>query len=356
MLRSLILLIFLLLPLFSADAAVELALKGRPPVTLTEVYLRDGVSYLAIDDVLAVLELQGDWDSVRHVYTLKTPRGPAVISPGSRYLRQGETFIPLAHQPRFIDGRLRVAEDFVNDQLPAFLDEPVYYRNLNPSAVRADEGETPLDRLFAFVLRKKKSADEPALRGIVLDPGHGGQDPGAIGLKGLKEKTVTLGVARRLEKLIKMQTGIPTYLTRNDDYALNLQQRLEAVARPDVDALILLHAQASLSDRPKGVTLVIRPRDEVAGEEGAGGEGGSMLLAQKLRGALERSGISVTGIVRAPLLPLGRGNLPTVLVEVGYLSNPRDNLRLADPAGQDELAMALLNGLKSFVDDLKEFR
>jgi N-acetylmuramoyl-L-alanine amidase len=356
MLRSLILLIFLLLPLFSADAAVELALKGRPPVTLTEVYLRDGVSYLAIDDVLAVFELQGDWDSVRHVYTLKTPRGPAVISPGSRYLRQGETFIPLAHQPRFIDGRLRVAEDFVNDQLPAFLDEPVYYRNLNPSAVRADEGETPLDRLFAFVLRKKKSADEPALRGIVLDPGHGGQDPGAIGLKGLKEKTVTLGVARRLEKLIKMQTGIPTYLTRNDDYALNLQQRLEAVARPDVDALILLHAQASLSDRPKGVTLVIRPRDEVAGEEGAGGEGGSMQLAQKLRGALERSGISVIGIVRAPLLPLGRGNLPTVLVELGYLSNPRDNLRLADPAGQDELAMALLNGLKSFVDDLKEFR
>ena len=73
-----------------------------------------------------------------------------------------------------------------------------------------------------------------------------------------------------------------------------------------------------------------------------------MRLAQDLADALRRARIPVAGIFAAPLLPLGRGDLPTVLVEAGYLSNPADRARLADPVGRQALAAALLDGLRSF--------
>ena len=75
------------------------------------------------------------------------------------------------------------------------------------------EEESPLDRLFAFLLRKQQPENGPRLRAIALDPGHGGEDPGALGAGGSKEKTAVLEVARRLEKKLKMQLGIPIYLS-----------------------------------------------------------------------------------------------------------------------------------------------
>jgi N-acetylmuramoyl-L-alanine amidase len=338
-----------------AAASVELALSGQPPVTISEVYLHDGVSYLAIDEVLPALNLSGRWDSVEHVYRIKTLSGTAVISPGSHYLRRGERFAPLEYSPCFIDGRLRVAEDFVTTHLSALLDQPIYFRNLNPQAVKADVGDTPLDRLFAFLLRKKRPDNGPVLRGVAIDPGHGGQDPGCLGINGIKEKEVALEVAKRLEKLLKMRLGIPVYLSRNGDYFLNRQQRLETANRPEVDAFILLHTQSSYSAAPQGVTFIIRPQEESKGGSLPGGEGESMRLAGQLSTAFKEAGFVVAGVYRAPLLPLGRGNLPTVLVELGYLSNPGDQALLRDPGGQEKLAIALFEGLKNFTDGQKEF-
>jgi N-acetylmuramoyl-L-alanine amidase len=77
-----------------------------------------------------------------------------------------------------------------------------------------------------------------------------------------------------------------------------------------------------------------------------------MRLARHLGRALADRGLDVRGIIRAPLLPLGRGDLPTVLVELGYFSNPEDLALLRDPAGQEKLAEALYAGLRSFADEL----
>jgi len=337
-----------------AEARVELALPGQAPTTIDEVYLRDGAAYIAVEDVLGPLQLGGAWDSVEHVYRIKAPTGTAIISPGSHFLRIGERFLPLSTPPRFIDGRLRVPDDFVTAQLPVLLGEPVYFRNLDPSKSTVAEKESPLDRLFAFLLRKKQPESGPSLRAIVLDPGHGGEDPGALGANGSKEKAVVLEVAHRLEKKLKMQLGIPIYLSRDGDYSLSPQQRLEAADRPDVDLLLQLHAQSSFGSSPHGVTLFVRPREETT--EGAleRGEGESIRLARFLAAALRGSGVEVAGIVQAPLLPLGRGDLPTVLVELGYLTNSEDLTQLRDAAGQEKLAGALYAGLKNFADTLKE--
>ncbi len=337
---------------FPAVASVEIGRGGRPPVTIEDVYLHEGIPYVAIDEILGPLGVRGGWNSVEHVYSFTTPQGKAVFFPGGRYLRIAERFHPIKHPARFIDGRLRVSEDFITVLLPSLLGEPVYYRNLNPPEAYAEE-EGTLDRLFSFLLRKKKTAGGPALRGIAIDPGHGGQNTGAIGMQGSKEKDVALGVAVRLEKIIKMQLGIPVYLSRNGDYELTPQQRIEPATRPEVDAFLLLHAQASFSGGHRGVTLLIRPVGSFEGEPAGSGEE-SRRLAQSLQRALEKEGFLVNAILEAPLLPLGRGDLPTVLVELGYLSNPSDWNLMAGSEGQERLARALFAGLQRFAEKGKE--
>jgi N-acetylmuramoyl-L-alanine amidase len=334
-------------------AAVELGLDGQTPVSIDEVYRRDGTFYLALDDILPPLGLSGQWQSVKHVYRIRTPRGTAVISPGSHFLRLGDDLTPLRQPPRFIDGRLRVSEDFLNDHLQPLLGQAIAYRNLDPSGENGNSPESALDRLFAFLLRRDKPQNAPALRAVAIDPGHGGEDPGSIAADGFKEKQVTLAVANRLEKQIKMHLGIPVTLSRDGDYTLHRSARLKALAGAEADVLLVLHAQASFDQDCHGVMLFIRPWDE--GTEGtATGDGDSLRLARHLQSSLRRGGLAVGEIMRAPLLPLGRGDLPTVLVELGYLSNPADQARLAAAPGQQELALALFEGLKSYAEEKQE--
>ncbi len=344
--------LLLLLAPVPLQAAVELAREGQPPVTINEVYLQDGIDFLALDDVLPALGLRGGWDSVRHIFTIDTPQGHATLFPGGHYLNIGDRFLPLSRPARFIDGRLRIPENFVTGPLASLLGGQIYYRNLNPPVATHEEG-TAIDRLFSFLLQKKRAVQGRALHGVAIDPGHGGQDPGAIG-GGLKEKNLNLDLARDLEKLLKMQLGIPVYLSRDADYQPSAEQRLKAAAHPDVDVLLQLHVQAALSPTPSGVMLFVRPAEERDGKVLPAAGGGSMRLARDLEAALRQAGIPVAGVFSAPLLPLGRGDLPTVLVEAGFLSNPADQARLADPAGRQSLAAALFTGLKAFSQEKVE--
>jgi N-acetylmuramoyl-L-alanine amidase len=339
-------LLLLLIPL-PVHAAVEIAVGDRTPVVIEEVYLREGVAFLPLDEVLQALELSGSWDSVAHVYRIRTPRGTAMISPGSQYMRLGERYIPLGAPPRFIDGKLRVSEEFLSRHLPGLLNSQLYYRNLQPMASTAAH-TTSLDRFFSFLLRKKQTVAEPVLRGVAIDPGHGGEDSGALGAGGLKEKDVTLEVARRLERLLKMRLDIPVFLTRSGDYAITPLQRVETAARPEVDALLLLHAQASASPQVRGPILFVRPDSSGNGEQRD-----SLRLARHLATALSEAGLGQATIRQATLVPLGRGDLPTVLVELGYLSNSEDHTLLGNTQGWDRYADALFAGLRAFADELK---
>lgn len=340
-------LLLLLLLVGPAQAAVELSRGGLPPQRVEDVYVHQGIPYLDIDEVLQLLALRGKWDSVEHRYRFSTPLGRAEFFPGGSYLVVGERFYPLTHPARFIDGRLRVPEDFITSHLPRLLDEPVYYRNLNPPQVVQEQHGGPMDRLFSFLLRKKKSTGSSGLQAIAVDPGHGGKDPGAMGLGGIKEKDINLAVARHLEKLVKMELGIPVHMSRDGDYELTPRQRLEVATRSQVDAFILLHAQASFDASRRGITLMVRP-DRLLESGTASAAADSMSLARELSASLKSSGFKVAGILQAPLLPLGQGDLPSVLVELGYLSNPEDRDLLQNEQKQQLLARALFEGLKRF--------
>ena len=339
---SLLLIFFLGSPCL---ADIELAPKGKPPLRLTDVYLLHGLSYVALDDVLDAVSLRGHWNSVRHVYRIRTADGWAELSPGWQSLKIGEAFYPLKEKPRFIDGRLRVSENFILDQLSMLINRPIYYRNLNPSTAQRGGNDNTLDRLFSFLLRKKNIVAGPKLRGVAIDAGHGGLDTGVIAGDGYKEKQATLALSARLSKILKMNLGIPVYLSRDDDYELTPKQRLEPVAHEEVDVWLLLHAQGSFTEAAEGVVLFVRGNIENSSD---GPLDASRQLAEELKTTLEESDVPVVGIFTSPLVPLGQGRLPTVLLELGYLTNPVDLQRLRSPDGQQQLAQALYLGLKNF--------
>jgi N-acetylmuramoyl-L-alanine amidase len=339
-----------LLTAHSAGAAVELAWNGGQPHHIDEVYIHQGVAYLAIDDVLSALGLQGDWSSVDHRYYFRSPEGKASMFPGGKFLKVNDRFIPLEHSPLFLDGRFRVAEDFVLVHLPLLTGKEVFYRNLNPQVIATGD-ETSLDKLFAFLLQKKQ-APGSALRGVAIDVGHGGRDPGTLGLRGAKEKEVVLQVARQLEKKIKMELGIPVYLSRDGDYDLTPEQRLKTAAKPDVDLFVLLHAEASFSAATRGINLFLRPADiQAIGRDKAADDSDSLHLALATQQSLLKHEFQVNQVLKAPLLPLGRGNLPTMLVELGYLSNSEDQQYLTSSEGQKRLADGLFDGLRQFAEE-----
>jgi N-acetylmuramoyl-L-alanine amidase len=193
-------------------------------------------------------------------------------------LKLGENFVPISHRPRFIDGKLRVSETFILRQLAPLLAEPLQYRNHNPSETVV--AEDPLDRLFAFLLRRKPQTDDRSQWAVALDPGHGGMDSGVI-----------------------------------------------AVVQAGADVLLSLHAQGFFSPEPHGVMLFIQPETERDLPQGMTGENASRQLAEALRESLVSAGFIVAGVMEQPVLPLGRGDLPRVLVEMGSLSHSGDLAR-----------------------------
>lgn len=354
----LIILFFSLLasPLF---AAVDIAPRGKRPVRLNDVYQQGGVPYIAIEDALDAVGLTGHWNSIKHTFRIRTKRGWAEISPASSYLKLGDDYYPLLEKPRFIDGRLRVTDNFVLNQLSLLVGRPIYFRNLDPDIDTVAVAEpNSLEQLFAFLLNKKIKRSGPLIRAVAIDPGHGGLDTGVIAATGFKEKQVNLKVAKKLAKQIKMKLGIPIYLSRDGDYELSLEQRLEPASKEDVDLWLLLHTQASLSAEPSGVSLFIRP-DEVSQILDEAGEpepvvNVSRLLADDLALALRAAGIEVNGIYPSALLSLGRGSLPTVQIELGYLSHPDELNNLQDGDYQERLAQALYQGIRSYAKSKKE--
>lgn len=327
------------------SAAVEVALRSQAPVLIEDVYRQRGLAYVAIEDVLKAVGLTGQWNSVEHTYRIRTSRGWVVLTPASNYMRIGDTFYPLQDKPVFIDGRLRVSESFIQSQLAQLTGQPVFFRNLNPDAphVAEDEGGG-LEQLFGRLFRRAERTRGPAIRAVAIDPGHGGLDPGVIAPGGYNEKLLTFEVADRLARTLRMRLGIPVYLSRSGDYDVGLEQRLESASREDVDLWILMHGQASFSGRVSGIDLFVREDEEPYSPTS-----GSLVLAEQLSRSLQAGGLKVGGIYSSSRLSLGRGNLPTVQIEIGYLSNAEELRLLRQEEYQNRLVQAIFDGIQNYI-------
>lgn len=221
-----------------------------------------------------------------------------------------------------------------------------------------------------------EAAAPPRLR-IVIDPGHGGRDPGAIGLGGIREKDVTLSIAREVAALLREEGGWDVKLTREGDQTLALEQRTAIANAFGADLFVSIHANASPSRRAEGVETYYLERASdraartLAARENGGGHVEEMehiladvvltskvresrRLAEKLQralvGRLEREGKAPKdlGVKRGPFYVLTGAFMPAALVETAFLTHPEEGRLLADSGFRREAAEAIAAGIGTF--------
>jgi N-acetylmuramoyl-L-alanine amidase len=218
------------------------------------------------------------------------------------------------------------------------------------------------------------------LQTIVIDPGHGGDEEGAKGPGGTIEKDVTLAVARRLKAALEGRLGLRAILTRDADRTIRLDERAAVANNNKADLFISLHANASVRPSAAGAEVYYLSLEEY-GEEAARtarGEsealpvfgGGtreievilwemaqaryieqSSTLASVVEAALrDRVPMGLRAIQQAPFRVLVGANMPAVLVEMGYISNPHEERALASEARQTAIVQALVDAIVRFRD------
>ncbi len=221
---------------------------------------------------------------------------------------------------------------------------------------------------------------------IGIDAGHGGEDPGSIGRKGTHEKRVTLAIAKKLQALINKEKGMKAVMTRTGDYYVNLNRRTEIARQKRVDFLISIHADAFHTSKPKGssVWLVSNKRVETEmsrwlvnrekNSELLGGGGGTIKTTQDNNLAFTLADLSkehslevsravannvlqhlrkVTKLHKrqpqhASLAVLKASDIPSILVETGFISNPIEERNLNSRNHQQKLANAIFKGVKYY--------
>ncbi|MCS6814427.1 MAG: N-acetylmuramoyl-L-alanine amidase [Cyanobacteria bacterium] len=176
--------------------------------------------------------------------------------------------------------------------------------------------------------------DQPV---VVIDPGHGGLDPGAVGIGGLREKDVVLPIALNVGARLQQQ-GLPVVLTRVDDRDLDLEPRVQLAEQVRAKLFVSIHANSIGADRP-----------DVNGLETYYYMSGSQ-LAQTLHGyLLQLAGVRDRGVRQARFYVLRKTSMPAVLIETGYVSGYEDANRLRNPIAQQQIADAIAQGILQYL-------
>ncbi|HOA83567.1 MAG TPA: N-acetylmuramoyl-L-alanine amidase [Thermodesulfovibrio thiophilus] len=242
-------------------------------------------------------------------------------------------------------------------------------------------------------LEKKKESQISLKRTIVIDPGHGGKDPGAIGPTGLKEKDVVLDVALKVRELLKSDPQYDIVLTRDQDIFIPLNKRTEIANKINADLFISIHANASTNSYARGVeTYLLNWTDDeeairVAARENAisvkkmkqlKGELGFMLaslereakrddsvrlagyihnsMADELKNDFSRHN---NGVKQALFYVLVGAQMPSCLLEISYISNPEEERLLDDESYRMKIAQSLVEGIKNYfikTDQIKKVK
>jgi N-acetylmuramoyl-L-alanine amidase len=218
---------------------------------------------------------------------------------------------------------------------------------------------------------------------IAIDAGHGGEDPGSIGKRGTYEKHVTLQIARRLKEVIDREPGMRAVLTRDGDYFLPLRERMTRARRQQANMFISIHADAYhdrsvvgssvytlstrgasdesarwLADRENAADLIggvsLDDKDAVLASvlldlSQSAAMSASVAAANKVMNELVGLGNTTNrGVKHAGFVVLKSPDIPSLLVETAFISNPGEEARLIDPKHQQRLAQAIHSGVRSY--------
>ncbi|RBP28366.1 N-acetylmuramoyl-L-alanine amidase [Marinobacter pelagius] len=221
---------------------------------------------------------------------------------------------------------------------------------------------------------------------VVIDAGHGGEDPGAIGPRGTREKDVVLKMAKTLEALINKQPGYTAKLTRTGDYYVGLRNRTLLARKYNADLFVSIHADAFRTPQPKGASVFALSQrgatsetarwlaqsenrsDLIGGTGGVSLEGRDDMLAGVLLDLSMTASINASlgvgssvlgkldnvaelhkpGVEQAAFVVLKSPDIPSILVEAGFISNPQEEKNLASDWYRSRLAGAIMDGIEDY--------
>ena len=223
------------------------------------------------------------------------------------------------------------------------------------------------------------------IRRVVLDPGHGGHDQGSSGPTGLLEKELVLDVALRLGELITANLGSEVVYTRNDDHFVPLETRTKMANESKADLFVSIHANSSVVRSVSGVETYYlsfttsKEALDVAARENATSERSVFELRDLLQKIALQEKVEESrdfaarvnaslfrvwgqtpatrnrGVKKAPFVVLIGASMPSILTEIGFLSNPRDEKELKKSETRQKIAEALYKGIAQYADSLSHF-
>jgi len=338
--------------------SLALLLGGCASMSMTRLpegsFRLEGANYLPLVDLCSKYDIEWEWDSFTQTITLKKEDNIAkflIDSPVVLINGELEIINPPA---RFYKGSLVV---------PLIFKEKVI-KELIKSKPTKTQGKS-------FDYKRYK------IKRVVIDPGHGGKDPGAIGNSGVKEKDINLDIARRLKELLE-DKGIKAIMTRDRDTFVSLKKRIDITNRSSADFFISIHANANRSKRLSGFEIYyfteeagdVRRAQLAAKRNSSEFNDKSMdqsskdlkvILwdmiytenqAESIRLAKNVSLVSSKelstdnrGLKLANFYVLKNSQIPSILIEVGYLSNPQEEKKIRDADYRQNIADMLAKAI-----------
>lgn len=260
---------------------------------------------------------------------------------------------------------------------------------LNEDAIRAAQANASAkiksdEKLKADVASNNKSKPEiMRLITVAIDPGHGGEDPGAMSRKGTHEKDIVFAIARKLKAKIDAEPSMRAALTREGDYFMSLQMRLEKARKLNADLFVSIHADAFVKPHARGSSVfALSERGATSAAAGwlakkendADLIGGvnldikdhylkktlldlsqtatindSLKLAKEVLSEIgEINHLHKNNVEQAGFAVLKSPDIPSILVETAFISNPEEEKRLRNSSYQDKMAKAILMGIKRY--------
>jgi len=293
------------------------------------------------------------WDTLSQIVTLKLHDRSAKILVGSPLVLMEKDIVRLNAPIKMIHSALEVGDDFQSKVIKHMI----------------KKSEQKIDYSF------KK------IRSIIIDAGHGGKDPGAIGRSGMKEKKVVLDISKRLQKILR-QNGLKVHMTRNQDKFITLQRRTELASQTQADLFISVHANSNPARRIHGLEVYtlknLQPKDQRSIQRKANlkrrlnrvsmkknssrldriiedmlythKQTQSIIFANKV--AKKSTKITKTknlGSKLSNFYVLKNTLIPAILVEVGFLSNPKEERLLNTRAYRQKIANGLAIGILDYI-------
>ncbi|WP_286815572.1 N-acetylmuramoyl-L-alanine amidase [Marinobacter sp. UBA3607] len=280
---------------------------------------------------------------------------------------------------------LRVVLDLASDIKPrSFALEPNQQYGHRLVVDLIDEKGSRIERATSPTVTQDSAGKRDII--VVIDAGHGGEDPGAIGPRGTREKDVVLRMAKTLADLVNKQPGFTAKLTRTGDYYIGLRNRTVLARKYNADLFVSVHADAFRTPQPIGASVFALSQRGATSETarwlaqsenssdligGAGGlslEGRDEMLAGVLLDLSMTASINASlgvgssvlgrlgnvaklhkpGVEQAAFVVLKSPDIPSILVEAGFISNPKEEKNLASQWYRDKLASAIMDGIHEY--------